>query len=74
MKLSMILVLTSVVLSACAHYQECFIRTTYFGPWLKVNPKENKPVDANLGYDRGCYSRSRTKEKRVVGHPETDCV
>ncbi len=36
---------------------------THFGLQVKVNPKENKPVDVNLGYDRGIFTVVPRTEK-----------
>jgi len=43
--------------SGCAPYPGVFFSEhTHFGIQVKVNPKENKPLDVNLGYDRGVFT------------------
>jgi transcription elongation factor len=41
----------------CARYPGMFYTEhTHFGLQVKVNPRENKPVDVNMGYDRGTFA------------------
>ena len=49
--------LCAVIFSACARYPGMFYTEhTQFGLQVKVNPRENKPVDVNMGYDRGIFT------------------
>lgn len=51
------LLLGIIALSGCATYPGIFYAEhTQFGLQVKVNPRENKPVDINMGYDRGTFT------------------
>lgn len=46
-----------LLLSACTPYPGLYYAEhTHFGLQVKVNPKENKPLDVNMGYDRGNFA------------------
>ncbi len=45
------------LLVGCSNYHGVFFAEhTHFGAQIKVNPTENKPVDVNMGYDRGIFT------------------
>lgn len=51
------LIICAANLTGCATYPGLFYTEhAQFGLQVKVNPRENKPVDVNMGYDRGTFA------------------
>lgn len=61
-----------LTLSGCIKGNMFFAEHTHFGLQAKVNPTENKPVDINMGYDRGIFTL--VPKKNVSGTPEAASV
>ena len=61
----MVALLVLIPLTGCTYKGLFFTEHTHFGLQMKVNPAENKPVDVNMGYDRGIFTLVPKVEKSV---------